>query len=669
MVDIARLQIEIDSSGIKTAGRELDSLAKRGTRVGRNLTAGLTVPLVAGMAGAVREAALLEGAFDKFDVVFGSMNREMRDFVEVYNSQFPISRRETVQLAANLQDLLVPMGLNRTEAALMTQDWLELAGALSAFNDVPVERVLSAISSGMAGQSEALRRYGIDARATTLETVALEQGLLRAGEAMNEQVRQQALLIQATNQSADAIGGLEQQQGSLLWQMEELKRDARDLAGIYGQELIPIASELIEGAKETAAWFKELDSDTQKLIVQTGLLGAAIGPVVGGLSWALVGAGKAAVTMTKATRALTAAMLANPYLAVGAAILAIGTKAYFTNRKIQDFHDTINEALGGNINTQTIEDVNDLIAKTSERLEGVQRAENLFAVESRETEQLKQYLNELVTLRNQLALQEIDGIISDKAAANARETEQAVRELMQAVEGVHLAMQAPEETIFDPSEAAQLRQMRREFQEFNGVLDEILMQEDVDFSHRLGMDEFNNDMQEAINWSRELGFTLEQSFLAGITGGRSFLGVLDQIFTSILRLTAQQFVTNPLQNALNNSGFLNGLSGAESVDDLIISDTGRVFKPHPDDTILALKNIDPLTGGGGSGTPNVNVNVAVQNEVSNAQVDIRKQRMPNGDLELVAIIRDINKGLHNSGQMDRTMAANYGIRRKGVNYG
>ena len=326
MVDLARLTIAIDGSQIRSATQQLQGLAQKGTQVGRTMTTRLTLPLAAGMIAAVREAGMLEGALDKFNVVFQGMNTEMHEFVRLYNEEFPIARSEVVKHAAALQDLLVPMGINRKEAAGMTREWLELAGALSAFNDVPIGSVLEAMSSGIAGMTRPLRQFGIDARATVLEQVALEEGLIRVGEAMTEQARQQALLIQSYRQSQDALNGLEEQKGSLLWKIEELKRDFKDLLAILGDDLIPIATDLIDVSKDWIVVFSELDEGTKKTVTQLALLTAAAGPVIW-LSATMVSSfitlGGAAARATKGVASLSLALSTNPWFLVAGAAGAL----------------------------------------------------------------------------------------------------------------------------------------------------------------------------------------------------------------------------------------------------------------------------------------------------------------------------------------------------------
>ena len=202
--------------------------------------------MVMGARSAVREFAQLEGAMAKFNVVFAGQAREVEAWVDEFREGVPLARREIVQAAAAMQDLLVPMGVAREDATEMTKEWLELAAALAAFNDVPVDQALEAIRSGIAGQSRPLRQFGIDARETALQQTALAEGLIEAGDQMNDQVRQQALLIQSYAQSKDAVDGYEDQLGSTLMMEQELAATFKDTQATLGRQLQPAYNSLLE---------------------------------------------------------------------------------------------------------------------------------------------------------------------------------------------------------------------------------------------------------------------------------------------------------------------------------------------------------------------------------------------------------------------------------------
>jgi hypothetical protein len=78
-----------------------------------------------------------------------------------------------------------------------------------------------------------------------------------------------------------------------------------------------------------------MDESTKRFIVTIAALGAAIGPVLVGVS-----------LLTKGLIALKAAALAHPYVALAAALVAVGTAAYSALRGVRDFNAEMMSQLG-----------------------------------------------------------------------------------------------------------------------------------------------------------------------------------------------------------------------------------------------------------------------------------------------------------------------------------
>lgn len=322
-------------------GQQVEQFGGQMRRTGAIATAALTVPLVAGMRSAVKEAALLEGAMAKFDVVFGDQAKATKEWVNEFREGVPLARREIIQAAAGMQDLLVPMGVARDDAAGMTKEWMELAAALAAFNDVPVSQALEAIRGGIAGEAEALRRFGVDVRVSAVEQKALSMGLIETGEAMSDQVRQQALLAQAYDNSKDAVEGYEDQLGTTLMVEQELEASVKDLMAVYGQDLQPMYTSLVGSLTGFVRKLSEMDEAQRQNVVRAALWVAALGPGAAALGHMITILPKA----TSGIKKLTDAMKANPYVAVGVAIAAIAQHVWRANSRIARMNDLIEDAL------------------------------------------------------------------------------------------------------------------------------------------------------------------------------------------------------------------------------------------------------------------------------------------------------------------------------------
>jgi hypothetical protein len=610
-------------------------------RVGRRMTAMVTLPIVAGLGSAVREAGRLEGALDKFNVVFAGMNREMHDFVDSFRGEFPIARREIVAASAALQDLMVPMGINRREAMGMTQEWMRLAGALSAFNDVPMEEVLVAIQSGIAGMSQPLRRFGIDVRQATLEQIALSEGLMKAGDEMTSQIRTQALLIAATKQSQDAINGLEEQKGSLLWVMQDFKAEVKDIAAEIGQDLLPMAKEWISTARDWLRVVRNLTPEQKQLGVVILGVTAAIGPLLLGLK-ALVG---------------VMAILLSPLVAKIAALTALGAGFYYVYRNMGAFADRMPQvadvvrnaadgikfliddmrALGRRIRA-TVDAINDLLYTYDDW-----KRDNADLVDSQPKESDAREFVSFSEVMKDAASGVIDGVkwmarefaefigmMPDVNAAGKEHVETnekittsyhrmaeaisrarieaaafsgATRHISIYDEAVQKASSQTEKLMVDVgrSAGAMSRAVQHAAQEvarsavsMGETLQMVISTSVADFAETLGnaftgdagaSGFFNTILMVVADFGKQLGRMLIAAGVAALAFQRLLINPIGAIAAGTALIVAATAARNLL-----------AAGPGQSVNDALISN-GRVVHLHPNDDVLAMKNFGNLGGG------------------------------------------------------------------------
>lgn len=113
--------------------------------------------------------------------------------------------------------------------------------------------------------------------------------------------------------------------------LNELKVAGTEIGGVILEMVVPAVQSLGEFVKGAADAFKSFDEDTQKTIITIAGIVAAVGPVlkIGGSLVTMIGRfGPVLQTAAVGFRALTAAMIANPIIAVAAAITAIGVAIY-----------------------------------------------------------------------------------------------------------------------------------------------------------------------------------------------------------------------------------------------------------------------------------------------------------------------------------------------------
>jgi hypothetical protein len=341
MTDVATLTFKVDSEGLRRAAADLDHLkasaggaekasermmAKADAMASSFINAGkaaslfLTTPLLAAGGAAVKLALDAEETANKFDVVFRGSVEESRAALEALTATVPLTIAEMERMAGGIQDMLVPMGVARDEAAGMSASMIELAADMGSFNNVGTEQVLMDIQSALAGSSEPMRKYGVDTRTTRLEQIALRDGLIEMGGEMTTAATAAATLKAIMEDTADAHGDAANTVGSASNQLRLLQRDVKQLFEDLGKELIPVLDILLPKLRDGVAVFGDMSAETKATIVVIAGVVAAIGPLLVSLGLVVGSVTKLLPLVKFVTGAVTAGSAA--FAAIGGAIVA-----------------------------------------------------------------------------------------------------------------------------------------------------------------------------------------------------------------------------------------------------------------------------------------------------------------------------------------------------------
>lgn len=119
----------------------------------------------------------------------------------------------------------------------------------------------------------------------------------------------------------------------------EANAKLQEQMGQLGETLEPIMTMLVELTVTALGWFNSLDEGTQKFIISTVLIIAAIGPVVaaiGGISTAVTGVTTVLPMIQTAFTTVFGFIAANPVNTLITAILMLVTYVIFTSDEIQE---------------------------------------------------------------------------------------------------------------------------------------------------------------------------------------------------------------------------------------------------------------------------------------------------------------------------------------------
>ncbi len=191
----------------------------------------------------------------KARTVFEGELPAIQAWAEQNRKAFGDSTRNVVAMAANLADLLKPMGFTAAQAGEMSKKILDLSGALSRWSGgtKTAAEVSEILADAMLGETDSLKGLGISISAAEIDAKALSMGLgkttvdmSRVREATLGVEKAQRALNDAINkhgkgslEARDAAMGLEKAQGAVKDAMAGGKAEISDQAkALATQQLI-----------------------------------------------------------------------------------------------------------------------------------------------------------------------------------------------------------------------------------------------------------------------------------------------------------------------------------------------------------------------------------------------------------------------------------------------
>ena len=315
---------QVDTTGkkAKTAGGAMRGFAK-----GVGAFAAATGAVYAAqqvVKDSIGNAVNLGEQMNKTAVVFrGPGAKSIQDWSKGTASALGISQAKALEATGVLGNMLVPMGLGRTKAAEMSKGMVTLASDMASFNNASPEETLDALRSGLAGETEPLRRFGVFLNEARIKQQAMRMGLYKGTGDLSAHAKALATNAIITKDTKDAHGDFARTSDSLANKQRILRAQYENATAAIGSKLIPILSTLVNN----------LDT----VVVVVGAIALAW------VAWS-VGALIAATstgTLTGAVAALGVAIMANPIGLIAIALIALVAGIVIAYKKVGWFRKGI----------------------------------------------------------------------------------------------------------------------------------------------------------------------------------------------------------------------------------------------------------------------------------------------------------------------------------------
>lgn len=111
------------------------------------------------------------------DVTFGDFKYRIEDLASTSITDLGISELTAKQIASRFQSMGVAMGFTQDRMSEMSVELTRLAADMSSFYNVSQDQIATALQSIFTGETEPMRKFGLDLSFATIEAWALANGI------------------------------------------------------------------------------------------------------------------------------------------------------------------------------------------------------------------------------------------------------------------------------------------------------------------------------------------------------------------------------------------------------------------------------------------------------------------------------------------------------------
>ena len=270
---------EFDETVKDTMGGAESTVSTAATKIAKAIgSAFVTKQIIEFGKAAIGVASDLNEVQNVVDTTFGTdgaikVNEWARNAAEAFGE----SELQAKQFTSTLGAMFKSMGVGQADMEEMSMSLAGLAGDMASFYNLDPTEAFEKLRSGISGETEPLKQLGINMSVANLEAFALSEGITTAYDSMT-QAEQATLRYQyIMSATADAQGDFANTSDSLANQQRILQLEVQTLAAEIGQDLMPIAQEILTIARDGIQWIGENKGALEGLAAAAGVAATAYG--------------------------------------------------------------------------------------------------------------------------------------------------------------------------------------------------------------------------------------------------------------------------------------------------------------------------------------------------------------------------------------------------------
>ena len=261
----------------KDMGDKAERVTKENVLLGQGLQLVGAIGAVALGKKMVTAASNLNESLSKTNVVFRQNSAAVVAWSKTSATAMGLSQQKAVEAAATYGNLFTAMGIGTDTSAKMSTQLVQLAGDLASFNNVDPAAALDALRSGLVGETEPLRQFGVNLNDADLRQKALQLGLVKTTkEVLPASARAQAAYALILDQTKTAQGDFARTADGLANSQRILSAEWENAQASLGQALLPAVQTGVHLLNAFLSVFNALPAPVRSVAVASGALAAGL---------------------------------------------------------------------------------------------------------------------------------------------------------------------------------------------------------------------------------------------------------------------------------------------------------------------------------------------------------------------------------------------------------
>ena len=225
---------------------------------------------------AMDAASALNEQMAASEQVFGKHARAVQDWSKTGAKAFGLSRTEALRAANAYGNMFATVGLGAGDVTAMSKKMVQLAGDMASFHDQDPTEMLDKLRSGLSGEAEPLRKFGVLISDARVKAFAYSHGIAKAGATLTEAQKVQARYGVIMQDSAKAQGDFARTADSVANRQRTVAAETANVSAQFGQALLPVTKTVLSVVSSLLGFFGRYPAILKILVVAIAAVAAAV---------------------------------------------------------------------------------------------------------------------------------------------------------------------------------------------------------------------------------------------------------------------------------------------------------------------------------------------------------------------------------------------------------